>query len=388
MLLLVQNYLKNKSLEDLEREHGVEVSINNYKFALNYNLITSKEKDPLAKQCRGLILRTKDGSTVKTNFPLGKTVILAYPFDRFFNHNQDAADKIDWNSAIIQEKLDGSLAIVYYDDLKEDWFVATRSVPEANNFVDGFNKYTFRTLFEKCLNDTYGLSFNNFKKKLNLHFTYCFEICSPINRIVVEYNKYELYLLGVRNNETFEELNPKEFNFKCPKEFFLNSYNDIIEFVNQQDPNKMEGVVIRDKFFKRIKIKSIAYVAAHKIKDAITSSPRNCLSLILEEKTDDVLKHLPQETQNEILEMKNKTSNLLSKLDNLYIEISSYCKTAKDFADLVNRKSATENIWTAPLFAIWRNKANNTLDFIKKKKKNGKYPNSILDILLKQMGYK
>src|SRR5687767_7139789 len=120
---LVQTYLLNKTLNSLHEEHGIDVSISKtrpYKFSLNYSQIDSKEGDVLANQCRGLIVRTVDGSPAKMDAPL-ETTILARPFDRFLNYGQGFAAEINWNNCHALEKVDGTLCIWYFDDIANDW---------------------------------------------------------------------------------------------------------------------------------------------------------------------------------------------------------------------------------------------------------------------------
>jgi hypothetical protein len=117
-MLLVQQYLLNNSLLDLQKTKGVYAKLSNsgQKFSLSYDQIEAKESDPLAQECRGLILAAKDGrqfSNSKEEFlntiP-GPTQIIAFPFKRFFNFGQGAAFPIDFSKEIfIQEKLDGCL---------------------------------------------------------------------------------------------------------------------------------------------------------------------------------------------------------------------------------------------------------------------------------------
>ena len=91
-MALVREFLLVKSLEDLEREHGVKARVHDHKFSLNYDQIESREDDPLAQECRGLILRpTELQGSIDVARPLGDTIVLARPFDRFFNYGQAAA---------------------------------------------------------------------------------------------------------------------------------------------------------------------------------------------------------------------------------------------------------------------------------------------------------
>lgn len=385
MTLLVQKYLKTHSLADLEREHGVEASIFDYKFSLNYSQITSLSTDKLANQCRGLILRTQDGRKPSLDEIVGETKILACPMFRFFNLGDGACANIDWKSAKILTKEDGSLNIVYYDDIKEGWCVATRSVPEAN-IPMGYKDYTFRKLFERAVNETYGFAFENFLSYLDDRKTYCFELTTPLNRIVVKYDDFRIRCLAIRDNDTLLEECPSTHPFlHSVREFSFSTMNDMLDYLEKISPTEMEGFVVRDKNFNRIKVKSLAYVATHRMKDNVTASDRNIVSLILEEKVDDALGFLPEDVQEHIKDIQSKVAKLIEKHDMLYVAWASEVDEPKQFADIVSRTAATQKIWTAPLFSIYRNKAKNTLDFIKNKKRNGVYPKNLLDTILEQI---
>ncbi len=64
-MLLVQKYLETHSFANLAAEHGVYASFSKsgHKFSLNYDQIEAKESDPLAQECRGLILSALDGTS-------------------------------------------------------------------------------------------------------------------------------------------------------------------------------------------------------------------------------------------------------------------------------------------------------------------------------------
>lgn len=146
-MLLVQDYLLTHSLLDLENEYGVFASFSKdgSKFSLNYDQILVRDSDELSQQCRGLILAAADGSSYRpqaevdgsklkySHITPGATQVVAMPFKRFFNLGQGSAAKIDLDSTVrIMEKMDGTLIILYHDQLKNEWHVATRSVPEAD----------------------------------------------------------------------------------------------------------------------------------------------------------------------------------------------------------------------------------------------------------------
>jgi hypothetical protein len=400
-MLLVQKYLETHSFGDLAKEHGVYASFSKsgHKFSLNYDQIEARESDPLSQECRGLILaladgcpifgeRMDDGKLNRNNIIPGPTQILAFPMKRFFNYGQGAAANINWQDSglSILEKLDGTLTILYFDTIVSQWHVATRAVPEANLPIDnGF--YTFRTLFEKALQDTTGLSFDQFTSQLDKSITYCFELTTPLNRIVVKYDNYKITLLAARSLHSLHELDITKLpvvGVPYVHAHTLADINHILDWVSSQNPLEHEGVVIRDSNFNRLKVKNASYVAFNKARDLLGTSNRNCLELVLAEKDDDVIPALPQEIVDNLLEIKVGVQNLLVAYDTAYQQILKEVNNInpgdkKTFAILVNKNKI---IWSAPMFQIFDGKASNMKDFILRSKKDGTWNNSFLDKIL------
>src|ERR1700753_3130163 len=65
---------------------------------MKYDQIASNFAEPMVREARGIIFAREDNWRV-----------VARPFDKFFNHGDPMAAVIDWPSARVQEKLDGSL---------------------------------------------------------------------------------------------------------------------------------------------------------------------------------------------------------------------------------------------------------------------------------------
>lgn len=340
-------YLRDHSVAELFAEHGVRVSVataNPYKASLNYDQLTARNNDPLASQCRGLVLATIDGTPFPTDGPCGDLMVLARPMDRFFNlgHGPDgSADIIDedlaHSDARVYEKLDGTLCIVYYDPHAPNqgelgdpsnpasygaWCVATRSVPDADRVVDGFGDHTFRSLFEHAIRNRVhrsmfggliegdGLSFAEFTSALDRNFTYCFELTSPrAGSGVVSYEDDKAWLLAVRHTQTGREMCPSSLDgirtidgVSAPPttQGLLHapthspgSLSAMRALVEARSPRDAEGVVVRlgqksCGAYHRVKVKSLAYVAAHGLSGDAASSPRNLLRIILTGQWDDV----------------------------------------------------------------------------------------------------
>jgi hypothetical protein len=71
--------------------------------------------------------------------------VVCYPYNKFFNFGEPyAVTDIDWSSAVVYEKYDGSLATLYH--YKGEWMVASSGVPDASGSID--NNTTFRQLFD------------------------------------------------------------------------------------------------------------------------------------------------------------------------------------------------------------------------------------------------
>jgi hypothetical protein len=331
-MTLVQTYLLSHSLSELKTEHGIDFRPFNHKVSLNYNQIEARDDDPIAQECRGLVLAPVGPMTTDSVF--GASIVLARPFNRFFNMEQGAAAKVDFNDSDLRfyEKLDGTMTILYFDSIVNQWHVATRSVSEANLPVDGFAEYTFRTLFERACVETTGIDFDQFVSHLDKTITYLFELTTPLNRIVVKYDTYRITLLGARETVTGREIDPVVLAPTMPNgivhapNYRLGSIPDMVTFVTSRNPEEHEGIVVCDSNFRRVKVKNPAYLALTRIRDSVVASPRSLLELILLEKFDDAVSILPEH----IVKLGN---NLRTGLVMMNKDIEVQWNTCKNIAD-------------------------------------------------------
>ena len=396
-MTLIQNYLKTHSFRELIADHGVYASLskNKRKISLNYDQIDTKNDDVLALDCRGIILAKSNfdefeidiNNKLDLDVIIGDTQIVAFGMRRFFNYGQGEATIINWEdpNTVFLEKLDGTLTILYYDLFTREWCVATRSCPDADIPLDGAI-FTFRTLFEKALKDTVGVEFDEFTNKLYRSFTYCFELTSPYNRIVVNYKETRITLIATRDLTTLEEVCIDDVNtYDVPhvKAYELKSLNDVLEWVAAQNPLEHEGLVVRCGT-KRIKVKNPSYVAFNRARDILGASERNCLELVLAGKEDDVSPALPPEIVERIVKIKYSVTAMFKDYDRTYNllkyaadQINSGDK--KTFAMMVN---GYKDIWTAPMFSIYSGIMIYMKDFIAKNRNEGTWSNSFLDKVL------
>ena len=384
--LQVQEYLLSHSLDDLIKEHGIYPGFGNkdqtQKFSLNYDQIESRNSDPLTHECRGLILAKTDGSPVVLSEVVGETVVLARPFNRFFNLGQGEATSIDFTDpeTVLMDKVDGTLIILHFDKFKERWCVATRAVPDADTSIDGFEDFTFRRLFELCIYQcAVDVSLANPKFAQEAakshfhaltsthclkHLTYCFELTSPENQVVVHYPKKSLTLLAIRNTKNGEEL-PIEQSLialvvPCVAKHQFSSVDQVVEFILTKNPAEYEGMVAMDKGYNRVKMKHPGYLALSSLKSSATSSPRRLLELVLLERADDVMPLLPDHAKVKLVEMQRGLMLLCQTYDTHHKKIKETCTTRKDYAIQVQ----TQGLWIAPLINMYLDKVSSMKGFL------------------------
>lgn len=219
---------------------------------LKYSQIASDFNEQICRECRGLILSKKDGY---------KPVRLA--FYKFFNVQEVFADIIDWPNSKVRAKIDGSMMSVWHHNGK--WHLSTSGAIDAYNTPVNGTKLSFGQVFEKALVNN-GITWQQLCASLCIDYCYTFELVSPETRVVIPYEKADLYLIGVRDMSTLEELNiediPNNYGIKTPELYELNNFNACIEAANALSYDE-EGYVAVDSQFKRVKIKSPAYVALH-----------------------------------------------------------------------------------------------------------------------------
>jgi len=308
--------------------------------------------------------------------------------NRFFNYGQGSAADVNFFDLKLRvmEKMDGTLTILYFDRFASEWHVATRAVPEANLEIEsGF--YTFRTLFEKALADM-GVfkDFTSFVSKLDKEITYCFELTSPFNRIVVDYYDTRLTFLAARKVSDLTELDISQLSIGIPhvRTYSLSDINDIVNWVFEQSPLEHEGVVVMDSKFHRIKVKNASYVAFNRARDVLGTSERNCLELVLARNEDDIIPVLPPEIVDRILNIKRRINVVINYYDRTF----NYLKGKADLINKGDKKTFAllvkdvNGIWSAPMFTMFDGKASTMSGFIEINRKNGTWSNSFLDKLL------
>ena len=257
-MLSVIKYIKANGLEAAISEFKLKSRDYDNKILLKYDQIASSMGLSEVQDCRGLILEKESWS------------ILCLSFIKFFNAEEGHAAKIDWDSALILEKNDGTMIQVYWDARKEEWFAATTGTGEGEGEVNNKSGTTFNELFWETVRGKYGMNLDYLHKDYN----YVFELMTPYNIVVTPHGESKVALLASRNRKTLKEVNHKtlgyvadELNVPLVKAYPMN-VKDVGAIKRTFDgmPFTDEGYVVVDKNFNRIKIKNPAYVAVHHLK--------------------------------------------------------------------------------------------------------------------------
>ena len=243
-----------------------------------YNQIESDFYNPIVKECRGVIL------DISGEEPR----VVCRAFDKFGNYGEGYADEIDWESARVQEKVDGSIMKLWFDNGK--WHVSTNSCIDAFKANLSNTNLNFGSLFTQAFP-------TELLVEMDQDYTYIFELVSPYNRVVINYGKTAIYSLGKRNNLTGEEVDAEDLGLPRPDSYPLSSLEDCIEAaaaLNDMDSDEVnyEGFVVVDKFYHRIKIKSPLYVSKHHV---LTKTPSltDLVIVYLRNETEEFLTYFP-----------------------------------------------------------------------------------------------
>ena len=275
----------------------------------NFNL-------PITQEARGIIIN-----------PETKEVV-CWPFRKFGNFGESYVDSIDWKSAKVQEKVDGSIMKVWFDKRNKKWAVSTNSMIDAYKAQNGIY-VNFGEIFDEAAFGILDYS------RLDTDNTYIFELVSPKTRVVIDYEETKIYHIGTRSNITGKEFDI-DIGVEKPKEYNLSSLTQCIEaakLLNETTKEnkyevKQEGFVVRDKDFNRIKIKSPDYLLVHNTLNNGVLSLDRTFELVENNETEEYLTYFPQH-RDKLDEFKNRYYTVLNNIE-------EYCKYTKNLYKKLN----------------------------------------------------
>lgn len=270
---------------------------------LNYTEKAQFEKkwNEVTLQTRGLII----DSVYET--------VIARPFQKFFNWSeiQDNIESDPWvdkdafyNEPVrVQDKMDGSLGIIFYHPYGMQWRIATRG-----SFQSEQAEWAQKRLDELLDN---GL-------ELKEGFTYLVEIIYPENRIVVDYGGLKaLVLLDVLRNEdggSVFELSAIGWPYGTANQYHYQNFGAVLTAPSRK--GKEGFVVYWPQRNLRVKIKEEEYVRLHKIMTGVT--PLRVWDVLRNGGTlEEWLKDVPDEFYAQIEEI---AKNLKEEFDYVKME--------------------------------------------------------------------
>lgn len=198
--------------------------------------------DDITEQARGIVLDDEGN-------------VVSRPFRKFFNLGERPETMIDALPAEVPEladKLDGSLVIVFWHPTRKEFVASTRG-GWSNEQTDAAMRW-----LAMC------------DPMLSREHTYLFELVAPWNRIVVQYEREEMILIGRIHTATGREDSYAELAESASE---VGSWLKVVGFsrrpiasvnMDEEVPNA-EGFVARFSNGLRVKMKYAEYRRLHKI---------------------------------------------------------------------------------------------------------------------------
>ena len=287
-----------------------------------YTMGESDMDNELVNICRGIIV------------DLRSMKVVCRPFDKFYNWGEPQAANLS-GKIRAEEKIDGSLMKIWLDRDGRTWNLSSNGTIDANDAelsipVGDIKNYA--GLFDVAWRRA-KVWFDDLDNYPN--WTFMFELVSPYARIVVPYKETEIYFLGMRNNETGEEISSQDckewavsHGIKVPNVYPINTLNEAITVAKTLSKDH-EGFVLVDENFNRIKVKGTEYLQLHTLRGSAVSE-RNVLTIILKGEQDDLVGNFPE--YEEIV--KNLSDKLKSLKNEALREIkeANFNQDRKEFA--------------------------------------------------------
>jgi len=242
----LQNYIDNDLLKvkrysyDDQNDKFYEDEFGKYG-VINYTVKTQFKRlwDDLSEKCRGIVVNLENGDIINNVMP------------KFFNYGEPGNENIS-GPAYVTEKYDGSMVSVsVYDGIL---FVASRST--LNNYVTDIAREIIKEKNYKFSED----------------YTYMFELITPRDKHIVNYDFEDLVLLCVRSNHNKALYTVNEFSKWTGRKIKYLKIEDIKAFIedvknspNVDNSSVKEGYVLVLPGDKRVKVKYEQYCVLHKL---------------------------------------------------------------------------------------------------------------------------
>lgn len=313
----------------------IKVNRDDIYILLKYNQLSSDFALPIVRECRGAIFYLNDN---------GKYECVARAFDKFGNWGEAYVKDIDWNSAVVEEKIDGSLIKIWYHN--NEWHISTNGTIDAFKAQIGDTELTFGDL----VNEAIGYSdVPYFLETLDTNETYMFELVSPLSKVTIYYPQTKLYYLGQRNMKTFIESKKYTedmagYKILNPMLYALWTLEECLKYIQTMSKDE-EGFVIRDKNFNRMKLKSPEYLLASHMRNNGVITVKRVIEMIKHDMLDDFMAYCPEyrEFTEGIIEDIMCTC---AQLEIDWLSVFMFAKlNRKEFAKIIRGRENEEFLW-------------------------------------------
>ena len=325
--------------------YNLKISHDDPYVMFSYSPFTSDMSLIICQEARGSIFRRTYS---------GNWICVCRAFDKFFNATEPyaATSKIDWHTALVQQKIDGSLIKFFYD--LGEWHMATNGTIDARK-APATDRYSYYDLVAMCVDlDKLYARFDTF-------FTYMFELTTIYNKIVIRYEENAIWYLGRRSMINFHEDGTRIAfpNTKYPILYDFHSYKDCEAAAKAMDLSQ-EGFVVVDRAFNRIKIKGEAYLAAHHMRSNGSLTTKRIIEMWQEDTLDDFIALYP-EYAADIQDVVGKLNKKIQDMEQEYDKVQGI-EDKKELAAAINSKPTYIKSY---IFARKQGKTQSALDFLK-----------------------
>lgn len=299
-------------------------------FILNYTEKAAYDSvwNNVTLNCRGLIVDAFNW-------------IVARPFPKFFNYGQPGCPELDLNEpAVVSDKLDGSLGILYRNPDTGKYAIATRGSFASDQAIHA----------TEILNTKYS----GYTPPKGI--TMLFEIIYPENRIVCDYGDMDdLVLLGSVDIASGDNWDAADMDWDWPgpiAEVF--PYQTMREALEAEPRKGKEGFVVHFLTSDvRVKIKQEDYIQLHRIVTGLNA--RSVWEAMVYDEVDELIEKIPDEFHSfirgvekdintEVMELVNYVQRKFARIDE---SLPDNC-SRRDFALAVkdeNYQWALFNLW-------------------------------------------
>lgn len=292
----VRNFIREHGsawLDRLVAEYKISATVDGDLVSLKYDQRDdgSPMHEPIVQECRGLVV------------DMATRTVLAHPYNKFWNLGEPLADDLDWGTASVLEKLDGSLMILYWHPGEMDWRVASSGHPTAGGSFGTSSEETFREAFWRIW-DQLGMVLPHPESWPGWgvppeRMCFMFELCAAENRIIVKHEHPRIVLHGARELDNGSELHLNELRiiadfhgWEVVTDYPIGTLEQAKRASETLDPIRCEGFVVVDANFRRVKIKSPRYVMLHHLKGEM--SFRRAIELWQTGEASELLTHFPE----------------------------------------------------------------------------------------------